>query len=150
MTGGDTHEPLDIRRYIGVLWRRAWIILLTAFVCVGVVQVADARQTPIYTASARVRLSDPSASSIFDGAASASGKSAGFMDTELELLTAPEVKVQVKEQIGDPYSTVKEVKATQVDDTEIISIRVAGRRPRPPPPPPTPSLRCTRILGRSV
>ncbi len=51
---------MEIRSYIGILWRRKWVIVATAIVTVTVVVIGMLIMTPVYAASAMLRVLTPS------------------------------------------------------------------------------------------
>ena len=47
-------EPIDLRKYWGILLKRKWIILLVFVLSVGLTAVYTLRQTKIYSAAATI------------------------------------------------------------------------------------------------
>lgn len=48
--------PVELKNYIEILWRRKWVILLTLIVTVTVVAIGTRLTTPVYQATAVLRI----------------------------------------------------------------------------------------------
>ena len=47
---------MELKRYINIIWRRRWVIILTIVVTMIVVIIGTSLQTPIYQASTTLRI----------------------------------------------------------------------------------------------
>lgn len=126
----EQDAELDVRRLIGVLWRRAWIIVA----CVGVAMVVTygytARQPKQYAATAQVQIRDPNTAAISGtGAAPAANTAAREVSTQLEFVRSAEVRRGANDVLGVQASQVQSVSASNVTDTDIIEIRVVSGSP---------------------
>lgn len=127
----EPDAELDIRHLVGVLWRRAWIVVL--LVVVGTVggYVYSARQPSLYAATAQVQIRDPNASML--GAGSGQAVSAAAAEREvagqLEFLKSTEVRVRANELLGQTSQPVTSMSATNVSGTDLVDIRVVSRSP---------------------
>lgn len=109
---------MELRRYLMILWRRKWVIIVTTVVTVGIVLVGTLRATPIYAASTTVRVATETESmSLMER----------LLNTYAELATSGSVLAELAQKLGldEPPQVNVEVLA----NTELIRITVEDANP---------------------
>lgn len=124
MPDTDEATELDLRGYLTVLRRRAWVIALAVIVVAGVALVSSYSQTKIYRATAEIQLRSPSTQSVFE-ALSQIRDPTRVLQTEMRILGSRPVRDAVVKKIGP----VPKVKATQAGTTDIIEVSVESASP---------------------
>jgi capsular exopolysaccharide synthesis family protein len=126
----EPDAELDIRHLFGVLWRRAWLVLL--LVVVGAVggYLYSARQPSLYAATSQVQIRDPNAGLLgISGQASNAVSATREVANQLEFIRSTEVRVRANELLGDTGQPVVSMSATEVSGTDLVNIRVVSRSP---------------------
>jgi polysaccharide biosynthesis transport protein len=125
---------MEISYYLSIARRWAWLLILGLVLgMVGGYGVAKL-QTPIYQASTRVIASRASMQAASNGG-STSGNDYYYindqqlMQTYIELLKSSSIFDEVSQKLGYPVS-VRQIQATQVSDTRILSITVEDAHPQ--------------------
>jgi capsular exopolysaccharide synthesis family protein len=119
---GGTHE-VDLQRYVYVLRRWKWKILLIVAVCVGVSLLYSSSQTPIYEATASILLqgqtpnTDPQA---------VPRVQPNLRQIELEFFQSEQVVAEAHKRLGYPAS----VKATASEEGVVLDITAANPDPQ--------------------
>lgn len=117
---------MELRRYLEILWRRKWVIVVTATAALVVTVIGSVMATPIYTASVTLRVSTPSEGSVswvrYD-----IGYADRLMKTYAEIATSGPVLAEVQDRLG--LNRVPEVKAEAVPGTELMEIAVEDVNP---------------------
>jgi len=109
---------MELRRYLMILWRHKWVIIVTTVVTVGIVLVSTLRATPIYAASTTVRVATETESvSVMER----------LLNTYAELATSNSVLAELAQKLGldEPPPVDVEVLA----NTELIRITVEDANP---------------------
>ena len=126
---GERYDPgLDLRAYLEILWRRKWVILITLVATMGLVGVGTYFSTPIYAATALVRVA-PGSGAYFDYADYLYGET--LRNTYREVATTSHVLEQVGlklDAVAPPR--VEQIEVSVVEDTELIELRVTDPDPR--------------------
>ena len=113
---------MELQRYISILDRRKWVILLTALVTFCVVAFGTFWATPVYSASAMVRVATGNSGTVTYSDLNYSER---LMQTYIELLRSRPFLEQTALRLQSPLlpSTIAGmVKAQVVPDTELIKI----------------------------
>lgn len=97
-------EQLDFIGYLGVIWRRKWLVALVAVVALVVALVLSLRQDATYASSTRVLLR-PTA---VNPPGSVPLNSTISLPTEAEIVKSQEVAAAAAETIGDTAASVRE------------------------------------------
>lgn len=119
---------MELREYLEVLWRRKWVIIITFVATVGTVGLGTHYSTPVYVATAKVRVV-PSPGAYFDYADYLYGER--LRNTYSELATTGPVLEQVRQQLKlTAPPSVEQVEARVIEDTELIELRVEDPDPR--------------------
>ena len=106
---------LELRDYLRVLRRRRAIVALTVAVVVGAALVVSFIQTPVYAASAKLRIEPRAGVSVFDTTTGQATGSALFIPTEIEVLLGQPVQEIVRAELGSaPRVSVRQVGTTAV------------------------------------
>jgi polysaccharide biosynthesis transport protein len=106
---------LELRDYLLVLRRRRMIVVLTMAVVVGVACVLSYIQTPVYAATAKLRIEPRAGVSVFDTTSGQASGSALFVPTEIEVLQGEPVQEIVRGKLNSaPPVSVRQVGTTAV------------------------------------
>ncbi len=124
VANGDAQE-LDLRRYLGVLRRRAALIAVVVLGLVASALALSFLQTPIYEGEARVVLQPASRTSLFGSEMTAGVDPDLLVETEIEVIKSDPVRAEVQERLGP----VREVEAERVGESLMIELR--GRSTNP-------------------
>ena len=127
MTQEDT-STLEFRDYLRVLRRHKWIIAVTLVVCVGIAMVMSVTRKPVYTAGSNVLLEQRLVDRMFNPTASSNNpvQSDRTRANEIQVMSSPEVRTKVAEQLG---FTPTKVDFEAVSGTDIVVIRATGSVP---------------------
>ena len=120
---------METRQYLGILWRRKWIILVTTLVAVSVAILGSYLQQPVFSASATIRVAQGSRGSIQYVDAIYAER---LMNTYRDLLQSRPFLVTVIERLGLPTSAdalAKQVKVDVVLDTELLKVTAEDADP---------------------
>jgi succinoglycan biosynthesis transport protein ExoP len=115
---------MDIRDYLAVLIRRKWIILVTTVTTVIVAILVSYMMTPVYAATATVRV----ATGVWGRVDYADYVySERLMNTYAEIITAQPVLEDVMQRLE--ISTLPQIEVEVVPDTELLRITAEGHDP---------------------
>ena len=123
----ESEYLISLADFLGVVWRRLWVIALVAFVLSGVVTGYGLMQTPIYEASARIVVSQEPA----DGEASGSlaGDVQGLQGltmTVAEAVGSRRVAEGAIRELGTleitPQTVLDNLGVQHVEDTQFVDI----------------------------
>jgi capsular exopolysaccharide synthesis family protein len=116
---------MEIKKYIDILWRRKWIILLTLVVAATVVAVGTKMTTPVYQATAILRIAvsagGPLSYSDYQYADQ-------LMNTYVEMATRRPVLEELMKRLM--LSRPPAVKAEIIPGTELINLTVEDTNPK--------------------
>lgn len=124
--------PADIRRYLGAIWRQAWIVLLCVLLTAVAAAALSERRDTKYSATARLLLRS------YDPARALPGVVSGFTDptrtraSDLQLITLPPVARGVERELDlglSPGALAGMIKTNAVGDSDIISITATTSSP---------------------
>jgi len=117
---------LELRDYLGILRRRAGIVLLTTLVVVGVSLVTSFLQTPLYRGTANVLLQPRNSDSLFDSRAPGQRVDPErALQTEIQVLKSEPVRDLVRSRIG----SAPKVSASSVLESDVIAVRAESTDP---------------------
>jgi capsular exopolysaccharide synthesis family protein len=126
----EQDTELDLRHLVGVLWRRAWVVVLLVALGAAVGYVWTARQPDLYAATAQVQVRDPNAALLGLGAAQGNTATGDReINTQLEFIKSTEVRQAAEALLGTTSAPVRGVSASNVSGTDLINIRVVSRSP---------------------
>lgn len=117
---------MELRRYLEILWRRKWVIVVTATAALVVTVIGSVMATPTYTASVTLRVSTPSEGSVSWVRYDVSYADR-LMKTYAEIATSGPVLAEVQDRLG--LNRVPQVKAEAVPGTELMEIAVEDVNP---------------------
>jgi len=117
---------MEIRNYIAILWRRKWVIAVTAVVTVAVAVVGTLMATPMYTASATLRVLTLSSGSV-EWPSYDLGYTNRLMNTCVEIATSGPVLKELEQRLGLDESPQIEVEI--LPNTELMQIAVEDPNP---------------------
>ncbi len=123
-------EPLDIRRYLGVVLSRWWLVLLGPVIAGLVAWAYSERQTPVYEATTTMRVQQSQRTAIASIGEIQTNRSLAV--TYKELITMRPVMEGVVQELGLPMSAGSlggKVSVDQVSGTELLRIRVEDSDP---------------------
>jgi uncharacterized protein involved in exopolysaccharide biosynthesis len=118
---------MEIGKYLDVLWRRKWVLIVTLVVTMVTVGVATSFATPIYASTATIRIS-PIPGADFEYADYLYGDL--LRNTYARVATSTPVLNEVGRMLDleIPLSP-EQVEATVVQDTELLELRVEHEDP---------------------
>jgi capsular exopolysaccharide synthesis family protein len=122
---------VQIREYLQILWRRKWIILLVLVVTVGVVAAGTWMMTPVYSASAVVRIAQVQDNSV--GSYVSLQYAEKVMNTYEYLLTSRPYMEKVVQRLDlpiSPGSLASSVSVEAVPSSELMKISVESTNPQ--------------------
>jgi polysaccharide biosynthesis transport protein len=130
------HEATSIHTYLGILRRRAWIIVLCAIVAPAVAYFISHRQTPKYAATADVFINQQNLAAALTGI-NATGVPTGgqsqSIDTEASLASVPNVAARAldlaKLHDRSPQALLAQTTISPNADTNIIAFKVTDPSP---------------------
>lgn len=128
MTPGNDNE-LDLRRLVGVLWHRAWLIALVVAVAFVAAYGYTARQADRYAATAQVQISDPNQSSL-KAVSLTKAEVDRDVATQIQRMKSNEVRVGVEEALGPDTPSADSVTISPVTDTNLVKVRVTDESPQ--------------------
>ncbi|MCL4488749.1 MAG: Wzz/FepE/Etk N-terminal domain-containing protein [Chloroflexi bacterium] len=117
---------MELRDYLGVVWRRKWIIVATTVVTLIVVVASTLLVTPSYQATATVRVKTASEGSI-DYVTYDINYGDRLMNTYAKIITSAPMLEQVRQKLG--FDTIPHTSAEVVANTELIRISVEDQDP---------------------
>ncbi len=117
---------LELRDYLLVLRRRRVIVVLTMVVVVGVALVLSYTQTPVYSATAKLRIEPRAGISVFDTTNNQASGFSQFIPTEIEVLKGDPVQDIVREKL----KSAPPVAVRQVGITAVVQIVSQSTNPR--------------------
>jgi len=120
---------MELRKYLEILNRRKWVVVITAVVTFVVTVVGTLRATPVYSAVAMVRVAqaDPGTVSYTD-----LGYTDRLIQTYVQLLKSRPLLEEVIGRLGlelNPYDLAQMVGAEAVLNTELIRIGAESHSP---------------------
>jgi succinoglycan biosynthesis transport protein ExoP len=124
----DEHPESDVRHYLGVLRRRAAIVVLVTGFAVAAAVAFSFTSTRVYAASSQVVLADPGQGSVFS--AGPTFDLSTNIATQIEIVRSRPVVSAVNKQLGADVSKIGDVSAAQLGTTQIIVITVESPEPR--------------------
>jgi polysaccharide biosynthesis transport protein len=129
------HEPASLSTYLGILRRRAWIIVVCAVTVPVVAFVLSQRQTPQYAAAADVFINQQNLAAALTGI-NANGVTVGqaqTVDTEASLASVPDVAARAlalaKFRDRSPQALLGQTAITPNINTNIIEFKVTDTSP---------------------
>jgi len=114
---------MELKRYINIIWRRRWVIILTIVVTMIVVIIGTSLQTPIYQASTTLRI----ATSAISQTGYDYTYSDRLLNTYIDISTSGPVLAEVMKRLN--LSKPLNVTAEIIPNTELIKITVEDTNP---------------------
>ena len=121
----DVEEPLDLRHYFDVLWRRKWLIIACAVIVTGVAVALSVRETPMYRASTELLLQGNDAEQRLGGAQVNVGAAQNRVQTEIGVADSDLVRRAVTEELGFR----PDIDVSAQGETDIIEISATSPEP---------------------
>jgi len=115
---------MELRNYISLLWRRKWIIITTTIVTIAVVGVGTRYITPVYQASATLRIAVSAGGSLTYSDYMYADR---LMNTYVEIATSQPVVEELVKRLGLTEPPILKVEI--VPNTELIKITVEDINP---------------------
>jgi polysaccharide biosynthesis transport protein len=114
----SSSSDLDLRHYLSVIRRRKGTITLALLIVLGATLAATAAQTPVYSATAKIRYSYSLPSQTVLEPQSARGDIERALQTEVDAVESEAVKVGVREELGK----APDVTVSLVDNANILTV----------------------------
>jgi len=116
---------MDLKHYLRILWRRKWIIVITTVVTLTIVVVGTYKTTPIYSATATMRIASSSTGSVSSYDYYYADR---LMNTYVKLATTTPVLDELVTRVG--LGSVPEIEVKTLPQTELIQITVEHSNPQ--------------------
>lgn len=123
----DDDEPLDLRRFLRLLWRRAWLVLLCGAIFAAAGLLVALQQDDRYQASASVQVLDPNEDQVFEG--TESRVETRDLQSQTKVITSNGVRSLADDALGEQAEQVVDVSASIQPDTTIVNLRVVATTP---------------------
>ena len=120
---------METRQYLGILWRRKWIIVVTMLAAVGVAILGSYLQQPVFSAAATIRVAQGSRGSIQYVDAMYAER---LMNTYRDLLRSRPFLASAIERLSLPTTVealAKQIKVDVVLDTELLKVTAEDADP---------------------
>jgi succinoglycan biosynthesis transport protein ExoP len=120
----DFEQPIDLREHLAILRVRKWTVLAVIAVAVGIALAYSLRQTPLYSAEARVLVKPISSNEVYIPPPN--------LETEAEILASEPVAELVREDLGvqSPASSLLGGVAVEaVTETEVLVVNYTSADP---------------------
>lgn len=121
----DLEQPIDIREYLAILRARKWTVLIVVAVVVGIALAYSLRQTPLYSAEARVLVKPITSNEVYIPPPN--------LQTEAEILASEPVAKLVSKDLGvqQPASSLLGGVAVEaVKETEVLVVNYSSADPK--------------------
>jgi capsular exopolysaccharide synthesis family protein len=121
----------DLRRYLGLVWRWAWLLALCALLAGVTAFIVSTRMTPVYQASTLVLVNEAPSTQALD--MSTLQTSERLAQTYVQTMTTRPVLQGVIQRLNlgiDSEDLKKMIQASPVLNTQLIEIRVEDTRPQ--------------------
>ena len=115
---------MDLKNYFSILWGNRWIIITTIVVTLIVVTIGTMLITPIYSASATLRIATTSATSLSSADYAYADR---LMNTYTKIATSRPVLDELASKLN--LQTAPEVKVSTISSTELIQILAKNSDP---------------------
>lgn len=120
---------METRQYLGILWRRKWIIVVTMLAAVGVAILGSYLQQPVFSAAATIRVAQGSRGSIQYVDAMYAER---LMNTYRDLLRSRPFLASAIERLSlstTVEALAKQIKVDVVLDTELLKVTAEDADP---------------------
>lgn len=127
-SSGWDEAPLELRHYIGVLWRQKTAILLTVVVIIALGGVYTYLQTPLYRSTAKLLLQPGVTEAILNSDSGPSRRSdtdRNRVQTEIEVMNSELVRDMVEKAVEQP----PQVSINQRGETSVVIITATSKVP---------------------
>ena len=117
---------MEIKQYIGLVWRWSWLVILLAAIFAGVTYLVNIRTTPVYQATARFLIDEAPGSSGNNDYAQILLEQR-LAQTYVELINVRTVREETIERLGLPFSEselASKVTVSAPEDKQILVITV--------------------------
>lgn len=126
----NQEEEFDIRQYIDVLRRRAWVIAASIVACVIAAAAVSFAQPKVYESAAKVLISGQQDISGTGNALSDPNQLQNQMQTQVQIVESPPVEQLANETLGTDAAEVKAVNASGVTNTRVMEITASSESPQ--------------------
>jgi polysaccharide biosynthesis transport protein len=120
----DFEQPIDLREHLAILRARKWTVLAVVAVVVGIALAYSLRQTPLYSAEARVLVKPITSNEVYIPPPN--------LETEAEILASEPVAKLVREDLGvqQPASSLLGGVAVEaISETEVLVVNYTSADP---------------------
>jgi capsular exopolysaccharide synthesis family protein len=131
MTERLATDELELRHYVGVVWRRRLIVLSVVILMVGLALGYSFHQKSLYKAHADVLLQASTQEQLVNPAnqsnSGSSGSRANPVDNEIAIMRSKSVVAAVMDKLG--LSQPPKVGIVEIGDTEVVSVNATNQDP---------------------
>ncbi|MEW6154494.1 MAG: polysaccharide biosynthesis tyrosine autokinase [Actinomycetota bacterium] len=125
MEADGSGSDIELREYLRVLRHRAWILVLLAVIAVASSVALSRSQTPMYAATAELRLQPRGSEQLFDSQVGPRFDATRAIQTEIRVIESRPVRERVRRDLPDAPA----VSASAVSQTDIVLLRVESADP---------------------
>ncbi len=116
---------MELKTYLDIFWRRAWLIILVVLLCIGAAAAATYLATPTYVSSTILRITTI-------GANGGNGRpdinyTERLMNTYARIATGRQLYTELSQQFE--WSTRPQIVVDTIPNTELMTIRVTADDP---------------------
>ncbi len=131
MVAMDHHESSDVgaRRYLHVVRRRKWVVVVAMLVVVATAVGVSLAQTPVYDAHADLLIKEPAtigSGSVFNQPNQCQTDVSVLVGTQIQIVTSRPIKNAVTQKVGG----LPRVVVTEVGQTDVIRVTSSSTSPQ--------------------
>jgi len=126
----DSADEFDIRQYLDVIRRRAWVIVAAIVACALAAAAVSFSQPKLYESSARVLISAQQDISGTGNALSDPNQLQNQMQTQVQIAESPDVEAQANQALGSDVDELESIAASGVTNTRVMQITATSQSPQ--------------------
>jgi polysaccharide biosynthesis transport protein len=123
-------EGVDIRHYLYLAWQWLWLLVLEAAVVGGVTYLISQRMTPVFSTSTKLLVMEAASNKPADYTSLLASER--LAQTYADMITNEALLQETIDRLGmqtTPAELAKSIKASPVQDTQLITVTVEGASP---------------------
>ncbi len=125
----NPEDEFDVRQYLDVLRRKAWVIAAATLACALAAAALSFTQPKLYEATAKVLISAQQDISGTGNALSDPNQLQNQMQTQVQIAESPPVEQQANQALGEDARQVEDVRAAGVTNTRVMEITATSKSP---------------------
>ncbi len=117
---------MELRTYLSILWRRRWIVLVTAVITTAIAAIFTFTTTPVYVSATTLRVATIGSGVIEYGRPDI-GYTERLINTYAQIITSGSVRSDIMQQLN--LSEPPVIKVELIPDTELIKVKAEATDP---------------------